>query len=173
MKVYVTVAGLIAASTLVAACEGGSTTDVSVAENAAAASVDATTTAQADAAQGSAAETAADVPMPTGAALANGAPLFASLYPDAVLSKPVLNASEAGTRGGIAEFTTGATADDVVSYYRQLAESEGLAMVMEMNQGHARAIGARGEQGSELQVVAAPVEDGTTSVQLTWQAARS
>ena len=173
MKVYVTVASLVAASMLVAACEGGSTTEVSAAENAAAASVDDMTTAEADAAERSAADTAADVSVPTGAALANGAPLFASLYPDAVLSKPVLNATEAGMHGGMAEFTTDATAEDVVTYYRQLAESEGLAMVMEMNQGHARAIGARGHEGSELQVVAAPMEDGNTSVQLTWQAARS
>lgn len=176
MKVYVTVASLAAASMLMVACDGGSTTEVTAAENSAAASVDAMTTAEVDAAEAaerSAAESAADVSLPAGTALANGAPLFASLYPNAVLSKPVLNATEAGMHGGMAEFTTEATADDVVTYYRQLAESEGLAMVMEMNQGHARAIGARGEQGSELQVVAAPMEDGNTSVQLTWQAARS
>lgn len=173
MKVYVTVATLAAASVLLAACENGSTTEVSVAEAPATAAVEAQPTGQVDTAPHRAADVAAEVSMETGAALANGAPLFASLYPDAVLSKPVLNATEAGLRGGMAEFTTEATADDVVSYYRQLAESEGLAMVMEMNQGHARAIGARGGEGSELQVVAAPMEDGNTSVQLTWQAARS
>ena len=76
-----------------------------------------------------------------------GAPAFAALYPEA--------APEA-----------------VVAFYRQRAEAAGLAPVMAMNQGEARAYGAaaRKENGATLQVVASPGEGGLTSVQLSWSA---
>ncbi|MNO07877.1 hypothetical protein D3C81_2302640 [compost metagenome] len=69
-------------------------------------------------------------------------------------------------------FTTDAAPDAVVAFYRQRAEAAGLAPVMAMNQGEARAYGAaaRKENGATLQVVAAPGEGGLTSVQLTWSA---
>lgn len=155
MKAYVTVLGMVFAAGL-AACEGQNAPEA-----------DPAVTVHPD--RSAAAAPASGPETQAGLALVNGAPVYATLYPDAVLSKPVLRAHEAGQAGGIAEFTTPASADVVIAHYRQLAESEGLRTVMEMNQGDARAIGARGERGSEFQVVAAPVENGITSVQLTWQ----
>lgn len=103
--------------------------------------------------------------------LSKDAPAFASLYPQAQLNQPVVIASENGSEGGIAEFTTIDTPEMVIDHYRLLADRSGLLPVMAMNQGSARAFAAKSNQGAELQVVASPAEDGQTSVQLTWQAA--
>ena len=66
------------------------------------------------------------------------------------------------------------TRNAVIDFYRQRAEAAGLASVMAMNTGDARAYGAAAEDGSGklLRVVATPVEDGPTSVQLDWTAGR-
>ena len=58
----------------------------------------------------------------------------------------------------------------MIDFYRQRAERAGLSPIMAMNQGEARAYGAsaRTDKGASLQVVAAPGEDGATSVQLSW-----
>lgn len=109
----------------------------------------------------------------TGEPLASNAPLYASLYPEATLSSPAVQATHNGNNGGMAEFTTQASPEQIMVHYRELAEASGLSPIMEMNQGSARAFGARSDDGSELQVVAAPVgEEELTSVQLTWQASR-
>ena len=78
---------------------------------------------------------------------------------------------EAGP-GGLVTFTTPASPDDVVAFYRERAEAAGLRSVTGMNQGEARAYGAAGDRvdGPSLQVVAAPTEAGDTSVQLSWSA---
>ena len=58
-----------------------------------------------------------------------------------------------------------------MAFYRQRAEQAGLASIMAMNQGEARAYGAAArDRRASLQVVAAPGEDGLTSVQLSWSA---
>lgn len=114
---------------------------------------------------------AADATVVAGERLSQDAPAFASLYPQATLSKPVVTARENGNEGGIAEFTTADSPQLVMDHYRQLASSNGLLPVMAMNQGTARAFAAKNQDGAELQVVASPSEDGLTSVQLTWQAA--
>lgn len=108
--------------------------------------------------------------VPAGTPLSEGAPGFATLYPGAEMVKPALTAVHAGRHGGIAEFTTGATAEAVIEHYRDLASSDGLQVTMQLDQGNARAFSARSVDGAELQVVASPVEDGETAVQLTWQA---
>ena len=101
-----------------------------------------------------------------------GAPAFAALYPGAQADAPTTVASGATGPGGLITFTTDAAPDAVVAFYRERAETAGLAPVMAMNQGEARAYGAaaRKENGATLQVVAAPGEGGLTSVQLTWSA---
>ena len=110
----------------------------------------------------------------TGAAepAADGAPAFAALYPGAQVDSPATVASGPAGPGGLITFTTEAAPDAVVAFYRQRAETAGLAPVMAMNQGEARAYGAaaRKENGATLQVVASPGEGGLTSVQLTWSA---
>ena len=112
------------------------------------------------------------VPAPAGAASIDGAPAFAALYPGAQADGPATVATGPTGPGGLITFTTEAAPEAVVAFYRQRAEAAGLAPVMAMNQGEARAYGAaaRKTDGPTLQVVASPGEDGLTSVQLTWSA---
>lgn len=110
---------------------------------------------------------------PDNAAVAiDGAPAFAALYPGAQADGAPVTASGPDGPGGLVTFTTSASPDAVIDFYRQRAEQAGLASVMAMNQGDARAYGAaaRTEKGANLQVVASPAQDGLTSVQLTWNA---
>jgi hypothetical protein len=112
-----------------------------------------------------------DIPAPAGPAV-DGAPAFAVLYPGAqVEGQPLASGGEAGP-GGLVTFTTTASPDDVVAFYRERAETAGLRSVTGMNQGETRAYGAAGEHtdGPSLQVVAAPTDTGETSVQLSWSA---
>ena len=101
---------------------------------------------------------------------APGAPAFAVVYPGGAAQGPVTVARGPDGPGGILSFTTDATPDAVVAFYRQRAEAAGLASVMAMNTGEARAYGAAAGDGSGklLHVVATPVEDGPTNVQLDW-----
>lgn len=124
------------------------------------------------------ADTPPDPPMPkaeapvSAATAIDGAPAFAALYPGAqVDGQPLLAGGEAGA-GGLVTFTTDASPDQVVAFYRERAEAAGLRSVTGMNQGEARAYGAAGDQanGPSLQVVAAPTDAGATSVQLGWSA---
>lgn len=92
-----------------------------------------------------------------------GAPDFVSLYPGATAVTPQGQARQV-------TFTTDALPDTVIEFYRQRAESSGLRPTAAMNQGGARAYGAsdQTEGGHSLQVIAAPTEEGATSVQLSW-----
>ena len=119
-----------------------------------------------------AAPTAPSAPVAADALAIDGAPAFAAVYPGAQIDSPATLASGPTGPGGLITFTTDAAPDAVVAFYRQRAEAAGLAPVMAMNQGEARAYGAaaRKENGATLQVVAAPGEGGLTSVQLTWSA---
>lgn len=113
----------------------------------------------------------ANAPTPEAPATAiDGAPTFAALYPGAQADAAPVTASGPDGPGGIVTFTTDATPDAVIDFYRQRAEKAGLSPIMAMNQGEARAYGAsaRTDKGASLQVVAAPGEDGLTSVQLSW-----
>lgn len=103
--------------------------------------------------------------------VAPGAPAFAAVYPGAQIEgDPTLAAGPAGP-GGLVTFKTDAAPEQVVAFYRQRAEAEGMAPVMEMNQGAARAYGAAKEaSGANVQVVASPTENDETSVQLSWSA---
>lgn len=105
---------------------------------------------------------------------APGAPAFAVVYPGGAAQGPATVARGPDGPGGILSFTTDATPDAVIDFYRQRAEAAGLASVMAMNTGDARAYGAAASDGSGklLRVVATPVEDGPTSVQLDWTAGR-
>lgn len=123
---------------------------------------------------------AAAPPVAPGAAMraapaASGAPAFAVLYPGARADGPATIAQGPVGPGGIVSFKTDASPETVVAFYRQRAEAEGLRPITAMNQGEARAYsagdGADG-RGKLISVVATPVEDGTTSVQLSWTAGR-
>lgn len=115
----------------------------------------------------------ADAPAPTPAAAAQpaapGAPAYAAIYPGGALDRPAVVASGPDGDGGAVTFTTTASPDAVVEFYKDRAEQSGLTSVMGMNQGDARAYGAAAQaEGGSLQVVASPGEEGETSVQLTW-----
>lgn len=101
-------------------------------------------------------------------------PVFAVLYPDADVSAPATLADGADGPGGLVSFTTDAAPDAVVGFYKQRAETAGLTSISAMSQGEARAYAAASPDGggASVQVVAAPAEDGTTSVQLSWSAGR-
>ena len=101
---------------------------------------------------------------------APGAPDFAALYPDAVVEAPATTGDGDAGPGGLVTFTTEADPETVIAFYRERAEASGLASVMAMNQGDAQAYGAADPEGANLQVVAAPTEEGPTSVQLSWSA---
>lgn len=107
-------------------------------------------------------------PLPAGEAI-EGAPAFAVIYPGGVVeTTPLTPVADGGAGGGVV-FTSEASPDDIVEFYRRKAEAAGLASVMSMNQGETRGYGAAGAPGGAgLQVVAHPVEPGQTSVQLTW-----
>ena len=126
----------------------------------------------ADAAAPAAATPAA--PASAAAPAAPGAPGFAVVYPGGAAQGPATVARGPDGPGGILSFTTDATPDAVIDFYRQRAEAAGLASVMAMNTGDARAYGAAASDGSGklLRIVATPVEDGPTSVQLDWTAGR-
>jgi len=108
------------------------------------------------------------------AAEASGTPAFATVYPGGQVSGSPTVANGPDGTGGIVSFTTPADPDTVVAFYRQRAEAAGLSSIMGMNQGEARAYGAvaADNAGTSLRVVADPVDDGVTSVQLTWSTGR-
>lgn len=128
----------------------------------------------ADAAAPAAPASTESAPVAAPAPAAPGAPAFAVIYPGGVPDGPPTVARSAEGPGGILSFTTQATPDAVVAFYRQRAEAAGLASVMAMNTGEARAYGAAAGDGSGklLRVVATPVEGGATSVQLDWSTGR-
>lgn len=108
--------------------------------------------------------------LPAGEAI-DGAPAFAVVYPGGMVETTPLTPVAAGGAGGGVVFTSDASPDDIVDFYRRKAEAAGLASVMSMNQGETRGYGAVGASGGAgLQVVAHPVEPGQTSVQMTWTA---
>lgn len=92
-----------------------------------------------------------------------GAPEFVSLYPGAEIVSPKGQARQV-------TFTTDAPPETVIEFYKDQAESSGLRPTAAMNQGGTRAYGASDYtvDGHSLEVVASPTEDGTTSVQLSW-----
>ena len=113
----------------------------------------------------------ANTATPSATPAAPGAPVFAVLYPGGAVQDPAVTADGAAGPGGLVTFTTDAEPEAVVAFYRRRAEAAGLASVMSMNQGDARAYGAAAEAtGAELQIVASPGDQGLTSVQLGWSA---
>jgi hypothetical protein len=164
MKRILAVAGL-ATAMLVVGCQNAD--DAATAD-----------TAMADAAAEAAAPAvAADTPVTpasTAARAAPGAPVFAVLYPGAIAKGPAAAGQSPAGPGGMIEFTTDATPDEVVAFYREQAEAAGLRSINAMNREDARAYaagdGADGA-GKLLNVIATPVE-GSTDVLLTWSNGR-
>lgn len=157
--------GALAFSIGLAAC------DSPAASQGEAAGVETSTTTLSEADAVTAATGASSVPASAAPAI-EGAPTFAALYPGAEADGAPIAANGPSGPGGLITFSTDADPESVVAFYRQRAERAGLASIMAMNQGEARAYGAAapGDRGASLQVVASPAEDGQTSVQLSWSA---
>ncbi|MBA4805287.1 MAG: hypothetical protein H2038_11595 [Brevundimonas sp.] len=106
---------------------------------------------------------------------APGAPAFAVVYPGGVAKSGAVSGQSPAGPGGMLEFTTEATPDEVVAFYRQRAEAAGLKSITSLNRdgarGYAAGDGADG-RGQMLNVVATPVEDGPTDVVLSWSSGR-
>ncbi|WP_253189203.1 hypothetical protein [Brevundimonas sp. LM2] len=106
-----------------------------------------------------------------GSLIVPGAPAFAVLYPGGEIEAPPTIASDAVGSGGLVTFRTDAAPETIVTFYRTHAEAAGLSSVMAMNMGEARSYGAaKAGVGTSLQVVASPLEEGGTSVQVSWSA---
>lgn len=121
---------------------------------------------EAEAAAGPAAVT--DPPARAAAPAAAGAPEYAVIYPGGQPSGAPTTAQGPTGPGGILAFTTDATPDEVVTFYRQRADAAGLKPINSLNREDARGYSA-GDGGDRLlQVVATPMEDGPTDVQLSW-----
>lgn len=128
---------------------------------------------QADAEAVPAADAPAGAPAPdAGATTPSGDPAFAAVYPGSDLTAPVTRADGDAGPGGMATFTTTATPDAVVEFYKHRAEGAGLVSTSAMNQGEARGYKAASNDGAASVAVIAAPEGERTSVQLTWSAAR-
>lgn len=104
----------------------------------------------------------------TGAPAAAGAPEYAVIYPGGEPKGAVTPGMSPAGPGGILEFTTDATPDEVVAFYRQRAEASGLKPINSLSRDDARGYSA-GDGGAKLlNVVATPVEGGPTDVLLSW-----
>lgn len=160
---------LLTATSGLASCDrnGGATTAGDRPDSVAAAGADAPD-ASSEPAHTPAASPAA--PLAAGEAI-EGAPAFAVIYPGGVLETTPLTPVAADGSGGSVLFTSAASPDEIVEFYRRKAEAAGLAQITSLNQGETRGYGASGPHGGPgLQVVAFPIEPGRTSVQVTWKA---
>ncbi|MEQ7156495.1 hypothetical protein [Brevundimonas aurifodinae] len=163
MKRFWAVAVCVTAIGGLGACKGADTPDQTPAPVTAETGAPAST----DPVSANAPQVSAD---PAALPIAEGAPSFAVLYPGgSVEGEPVIATGSAGP-GGLVTYLTDAAPEAVIAFHRQKAEAAGLASVMAMNQGEARAYGAA-RDGDNLQVVASPTPEGRTSVQLSWSAA--
>ena len=108
-----------------------------------------------------------DNPAPT----STGHPDFAEVYPGARVEGAPVSAGGPSGPGGLVSFTTDATPETVIDFYRERAEASGLSPMSALNQGDTRGYAAiRQDTGASVNVVASPVAGAGTSVQLTWSA---
>ncbi len=127
----------------------------------------------------SAAPAEARLTPPAGAAAAlpaaDGAPAFAVVYPGGALKGPATVAQGPQGPGGIIEFTTDASPEAVIGFYRQRAEAAGLKPINSMNRGDTQAYSAGDGvdgHGQLMQVIATRIDGGPTDVQLDWTTGR-
>jgi hypothetical protein len=167
MKRMLAVAGLATAMTVIGCQKADEAEPAATAEAADAAAADVAAAAPAVPAAASAAARVEPA--------APGAPAFAVLYPGATPKGPAVAGQSPAGPGGMLEFTTDATPDQVVAFYRRQAEASGLKSINALNREDARAYAAGdGADGSGklLNVIATPVEGGATDVLLTWSNGR-
>lgn len=166
MKRMLAVAGAATAMVL-AGCGQPAAEDAASAEDAAAPA----------AAEVAAAPAAAARAAPAGIAApaAPGAPAFAVIYPGGQPKAPPTLAQGPAGPGGMIEFITDATPEQVVDFYRQRAESAGLKTINTLNRDGVRGYGAgdgADGAGKLVNVMATPVEGGGADVALMWSNGR-
>lgn len=106
---------------------------------------------------------------------AANAPAFAVIYPGGEIKRPATLAQGPEGPGGMIEFTTEASPETVIAFYRQKAEAAGLKPINSMNRGDAQAYSAGDGvdgRGQLMQVIATRIEGGPTDVQLDWTTGR-
>ena len=130
--------------------------------------VDATPTDATTEAAAAAGPTVDAAPAARAAPASADAPEFAVIYPGAEPTGPATFAQGPSGPGGILNFTTEASPDEVVAFYRERAEAAGLKSINAMNRGDARGYAAGDTRNRFLNVVASPVEGSPTDVQLSW-----
>lgn len=165
MKRMLAVAGLATAMTVAGCQNADNAAGTTEAPAAAEVATDAAVAAAPD----------AIAPAARAAPAAQGAPAYAVVYPGGAPKGAAAAGQSPAGPGGMLEFTTDATPDQVIDFYRERAETAGLKPINTMNRDDARGYsagdGADGA-GKLLNVIATPVDGGTTDVLLTWSNGR-
>ena len=167
MKRSLAASALIGAMTLAGCGEGEPAT--------APAAADAAVETAAPAAPAETAAPAPESPAPAAVPAAGGAPAGAGNDPGGGPDGPAPTAPGAGRATGIVQFTTDATPEAVIAFYREQAEAAGLKSINTMNRGASAGYSAgdgAGGRGQLLSVIATRVEGEPTSVQLDWTTGR-
>ena len=163
MRSRLTVIALIGATAGLASCKGG---EGGAKADAAAPEARAEAPAAPDAAIEASSVAVVAPPVVVADAAVSGSPAFAVLYPGGRLD--TTGEDERAADNGLA-FTTEASPEEVVEFYRRKAETAGLVSVMSMNQGDVRGYGASDASGvTSLRVLAHPDDSGRTAVKLSW-----
>lgn len=103
-----------------------------------------------------------------GAATASGQPDFAPTYPGGQVQSTASGIGNAQANGGMVVFTTAASPDQVLTFYRGKALASGLKTQLDANMGAARQFAASDEAtGRGLQVIVSG-QAGASQVQVIW-----
>ena len=101
---------------------------------------------------------------------AGGAPAFAAIYPGGTPDAPIAEGVNGDSRGGMVTYTTQATPEQVIEFYKARAVEAGLETKVALAQGPIMSYAAGDGSGADLQVIAQALPDGGASVQLSWSA---
>lgn len=160
------VAGLTGALALLAlaGCDAAPATPEAT-DTAPAMEAPATTPAAADAAA------PAGATAPEGTPAASGAPAFAAIYPGGTLDAPAAQGANGSDRGGMVTYTTEASPQEVIDFYKAHAQTAGLETKVALAQGPMMSYAAgNASNGADMQVIAEALPSGGASVQLSWSA---
>ncbi len=92
-------------------------------------------------------------------------PLGFKLYPGAeVLTSTTFD--QGGENGALLSFTSDATPDQLIAFYRKAAESAGITIEMELTTDNSKIIGGKGAKDTTFSFSTVPGPDGKTQGQL-------
>jgi len=108
------------------------------------------------------------IPGPPEAVVPQGPPAYAQVFPGAVVSQNVTG-TNAGHVGGMVAFTTKASPEAVLDFYRKAAKAAGLTPTADTVDGQLHTFVAGGPGGTQaMSVSAAPSAGGGSLVQLIY-----